>query len=344
MAEEEAIPKVNINQLRATTVKKLEDLEGEYLDAVNEDEDFFDFGEADYAVYGNRLAFKAATIIKLKPVDDLLAELETIKFILPDRPAEMDTANIERWKTHVFDDSRLDTFEAQMKKVYSSFDTPDAFSFNDENLGQAIQTAFYDYHYDRDKQEVIEEVDNLAAAWAAEGFLRAPGAFGHEAADMANKFDSSRKDKTENVFGDLARVVQQNIKWSIENGQKIESLHMDFAIKYSELSKVFIQSAVDSYVAEIDKRIDEQQASVLKINKLTKAMELDSRADIKKNELELKERTARLLAYTSATNDYIDSEAGLITEELRLATNIQEGYGGVFASYGSLFTGVSYEE
>jgi hypothetical protein len=308
------------------------------------DEDFFDYGEGDTAVYNHKLEFKGATQINLEPVDELIGEIQKVKFSLPTKPSEMNGANIERYKTHVFDGSRLNKFEEQMKLVYSAFKTPSAYSYNNETMMEAIQSAFYDYEYDRDKEALIAGIDKVAAAWAADGFVRAPGSLGYDVSEMTNGFDRERTASTKGVFGDLANVVQQNIKWSIENGQSIESLHMDFAIKYSELSRVFIQSAVDSYVAEIEKRISDQQAQVMKIDSILKAVDLDAQADIKKNELELKERTARLAAYTQATNTFINTTAGSIIEELRLAANIAEGYGGIFASYGSLYTGISYEE
>lgn len=336
--------KVNMQEWYKANEEKLVELKSKFIAAMLEDENFFDFGEEDSAVYEHKLLHRGALTIELEPVDDLLAELSKVKFIMPDKPSEMDADNIERHKRHVFDDSRLDGFESKLKAVYSAFQSPTAFQFNDESLTDAIQTAFYDYQYDRDKEALESRIDEIAAQWAADGYMMAPGAMGSDIADAANDFDKDRAGKTENVFRELAQTVQENIQNSIEQGRAIEDLHMDFAIKYSELSKVFVQSAVDAYIAEIEKRMDEQRAQMSIIDSLTKSIGLDVKADITKHELELKERTARLAAYTQATNTYIDTQAGSIIEELRLAANIAEGYGGIFSSYGSLFTGISYEE
>lgn len=339
------MPTVDMQAWYETNKEALADLKRKFIEAMLEDEAFFDWGEGQEALYDHELDFKGAMEIAIKPVDDLMSELGNIDFALPRKPAEMSTDNIERYKVHVFDDQRLDAFESKLSGIFSNLSTPNAFVFgNYGSTAEGIQAAFYDYQYKRDLEDVEDSIDDLASAWAAEGYLAAPGAFGHEVAAKLNEFDRGRVGKTENVFSDLANVVQKNIQWSIENGVKIETLHMDFAIKYSELSKVFVQSAVDAYIAEIDKRLSEQKAQTLKIDALVKSMALDVKVDIAKNELELKERTERLNSFTQATNTYIDNGAGNIIEELRLAANISEGYGGIFSSYGSLFTGISYEE
>lgn len=335
--------KVNMQAWYQSNEEKLAELKTSFVEAMLEDEDFFFFNDDD-VLFEHVLKYKYPLAIALKPVDDLISELETATFIMPDKPDELNSGLIERYNTHVFDDSRLDGFEAKLKTVYSSFSTASAFSYSNKTLTEAIQAAFYDYKYDRDKEVLIARIDEAANAWAADGYQRAPGAFGYNVSQMVDEFDRQRFDGTEGVFRDLAQTVQDNIRNSIENGAKIEELHMDFAIKYSELSKVFIQSSVDAYVAEIQKRIDEQNAQMSKIQYLTKSMGLDTQADIAKNRMELEERMARLSAYIQATNVFNQESAENIKEKLKLANNISDGYGAIFSSYGSLFTGISYEE
>jgi hypothetical protein len=337
--------KVDMKNWYETNEEKLLELKNNYIEAIEVDQDFFTFGDGDNnAIVDHELDFKANKLHALKPVDDLIAELSKVKFIPPKKPDDIDSDSIQRFKEHVFDDSRLDKFESQLKAVYSAFSSPSEFKFNQETMVEAIQSAFYDYQYDRDKESLYNKVDAVAAQWAAAGYFVAPGAMEAQIADEIDNFDKQRVGKTENVFQNLAQVVQENIKQSIENGTQIESLHMDFAIKYSELSKVFITSHIDAYVAEIEKRLAEQKAQMMKIDSLTQGMDLDADADIVKNKLELHERTARLNAYIQATNTYIDMEAGKTVEELKLATNIADGFGGIFSAYGSMFTGISYEE
>jgi hypothetical protein len=337
--------KVDMKAWYEENALKLEQLKEQFVAAMLAEEDFFDIGGEDYkAVYDHDLKFRPQMLIALDRVDDLKSELGKADFDLPNKPSEMDPDNIERHKRHVFDDSRLDGFEAKLKSVYDGFKAPTAYQFSNQSLEEAIQSAFYDYQYHRDLDALEGRIDDIAAQWAADGYEMAPGSMGNAIAEEANAFDRKRSDQTQGVFGDLAQTVQQNIQWSIENGFKIEDLHMDFAIKYSELSKVFIQSSVDAYIAEIEKRLAEQRAQIDLIKAQTKSMDLDVKADITKHKLELSERTARLAAYTQATNTFMDTEAGSIIEELKLAANIAEGYGGIFSSYGSLFTGISYEE
>ena len=335
--------KVDMKKLYEATAERIEELEDDFIDAIEADEDFFKYGDEDRAVYKHKLLHRGSLEIALESIDDLKGELSKVKYIAPTKPEKL-VGDIERYKTHVFDDARLDGFEAKLKSIFGGFKSPTAFSLTGMDFATSIQDAFYSFHYARDFEDLVKKIDDNAAQWAADGYEMGPGSMGHDHAEMANQFDRERDAKTSGVFGELAGIVQQNIQWSIENGVQIEDLHMDFAIAYSELSKVFIQSEVDAYIAEIDKRISEQAAQISIIDALTKAQGLDVQADIAKNTLELKERTARLNAYTQATNTYIDTEAGSIIEELKLAANIAEGYGGLFASYGSMFTGISYEE
>lgn len=337
--------KVDMKAWYEANAEKLEQLKEQFVAAMLAEEDFFEIGgDEAQAIYDHELKFRPEMLIALERIDDLKGALGKADFDLPNKPSEMDPDKIERHKRHVFDDSRLDGFEEKLKSVYDGFKAPTAFQFSNQSIEEAIQSAFYDYHYDRDKEALSRKVDDIAAQWAADGYEMAPGSMGHAISEEANAFDRQRSDQTKGIFGDLAQTVQQNIQWSIENGFKIEDLHMDFAIKYSELSKVFIQSSVDAYIAEIEKRLAEQRAQIDLIKAQTKSMGLDVKADITKHKLELSERTARLAAYTQATNTFMDTEAGSIIEELKLAQNIAEGYGGIFSSYGSLFTGISYEE
>lgn len=322
---------------------KLSDLKEQFIDAMLEDESFF-------WLWGNKvvqkhvLKWKPSQLINLKPIDDLIVEINNADFTLPTKPAGLQNLQIDKFRTHVFDDKRLDKMESLLNGIYSNFSVPGAYDFNGQPLREQIQAAFYDYQYLRDREVVIDQIDTLANEWAADGYTHAPGALAYGVSQVVNDHDRRRTDATAGVFKELAQHAQQNIQWAFENGIGIEELHMDFAIKYSELSKVFIQTLVDAYICEIDKRIDEQRTSLLYLDELTKGISLDLEADIKKYELELKERGARLGAYIQATNTYIEAEAGKIVEQLKLATNISEGYGGIFASYGSMFTGISYEE
>lgn len=336
---------VNHSELRASAAEELRAAKEDFLKKLRADETYIDAnGDNIVPDMEKYFPFKPFVDINLSPVDGLADDLEDAGFDLPQKPSALNNLNIDKYRRHVFEDTRLDGFEDKLNAIYSGFTTPTAYRFNTETLEEAIQTAFYQYQYDRDEEDLRTAIEQEAAEWAEDGYCLAPGAMAYEVSQKINAFDRQRTEKTEDVFNGLAQTVQKNIQWSIENGVAIEQLHMDFAIKYSELSKTFIDSAVDAYIAEIEKRIDEQRAQLMKIDELVKAHGLDTRADIKKHELELSERTARLAAYVGGFNAYISNEAGLIQEKIKLAQNIANGYGGIFASYGSKFSGVTYEE
>lgn len=327
---------------------KLEEAKKQFVDAMTADEAFLELSQhgdqGNQIVFGHGLDFKYAAEINLNPVDELINALGDVDFVMPSKPSELNNARIDRYKTHIFDDWRLDLLENKFNSLYSGFTAPTAYELQSGSLNEQIQAAFYDYQYDRDKEQIIHEIDEEASAWAADGYRAVPGAMSYNISQRVNQFDRQRQERTSSVFAQLAQTAQSNIQKSIENGVKIEDLHMDFAIQYSEMSKLFIQSAIDAYLAEINKRLSEQKAQISKIGYLVKSIGLDTEADIEKNKLELAERNARLDAYISATNSFIEQQAGTVVEQLRLAANIAEGYGGLFSSYGSLFTGISYEE
>lgn len=343
---------VNMKDWYTKLDAKLVELKEKFTQTMVDDEEFFEtWGEneanaeivIDGPVFGHGLEWKDELKINLAPVDQLVSAISAVKFTLPDKPAALLNGNIERHRTHIFSDARLDGFERALNAIYGKVQVPSAYSINARPLSEQVQAAMYDYHYRRDREVLVDQIDTLANEWAGDGYNMAPGALGYGVSQLVNDHDLRRTETTAEIFKELATLVQRNIQYAFEHGISIEALHMDFTIEYSEVTKTYIEASVDAYIAEIEKRIAEHRAGLMRFDTLLKAISLDSEADIKKHELELRENQARLSAFVSATNQLIEADASKIIEQLRLATNLSEGYGGLFASYGSIFTGVSYE-
>lgn len=332
---------------------KLLELKEKFIESMVDDEEFFDTWGSDPAeaeisitgpTFGHGIEWRDELKFNLKPVNNLVRQIEALRLALPEKPAALLNGTVERNRTHIFSDARLDNMETALRNIYASVQIPSNYDLTGQSLTEQIQAVLYDHHYHRDREQLIDQIDTLANEWAGDGYNRAPGALGYGVSQIINDHDLRRTESTAAIFKDLANQVQQNIQYAFEHGISIEALHMDFTIEYSEISKVYIEAAVNAYIAEIDKRSAEQRASLLLFDETIKALSLDTEADIKKHQLELSENQARLSAYVTATNQFIEAEAAKIVEQLRLANNLSEGFGGIFASYGSMFTGVSYEE
>jgi len=321
---------------------KLAELREEFETYLLADSDYI-YKNGDDIVYEPKDMFKMPMVISLKSVRELSDAIQGIGFTLPTKPALLDASTIQRYNTHIFDDARLDQFETDLRAIYGNFTIPDAYRFNAESLQDAIQTSLYTRGFALDTDDMESKIDDMAGEWAADGYLRPPGAMAHEIGEEIGKLDRKRTGQTENIFTALAKTVQQNIQWSFENGISIEKLHMDFTLRFSELSKELIGAATDAYIAEITKRRQELEASLKKVDTEVKAMALDVEADIKKNELELSENSARLQSYVSSMNSFIDSEAQLIIEKIKLGKSIADGYGAIFGAYGAGHTGISIQ-
>jgi len=342
---------VNMKAWYEANADKLTELKEQYLQSVTEDEDLLGGTVNENGIstitIGHELPFKPWANIFLDPVDELSSAFRKASFELPEKPGILDgDYKLDKYRVHVFSDIRLDSFEDRLNGIYSNFTPGTDYSISTVTgtLAEQVVEATMEKGYDRDIEDLTTAMDAEANDWAAEGYTRAPGALAYELSELADRFDRDHFNRTEAVFGSMAQICQKNIQDAFENGISIEDLHMDFAIAYSELSKVFIGSQVDAYVAEIDKRVKEHKAQLALLGEYYRAIGLDTEADIKKHELELSLRTEGLNAFIDATNSFIDSKANLIMEQIKLAQNVAEGFGGIFASYGSLFTGVSYEE
>jgi len=334
---------VNLSGWQQGLATKIAAAKSDFLDALSDDENFIDAYQSEITP-SPKNTYTDPLVIALADIDAIQESLDTATFVLPDLPPALANPDTQKYKDHVFYDQKLDDMEAKAASFFSGFDRMSGFSFSAEDLQTAVQDALYSYEYELDEEDLKTKLDGDAFRWAADGYEKAPGAMSYQMAQSIAAFDRERTNKTRTTFGQLAETIQQNMQWSYENGIAIERLHMDFAIKYSEMSKQLIEASIDAYIAEIDKRKQELFAQLKKSDDLVRALRIDVTADIKELELELNENNARLSASISNFAQYISARASLIQDQIAMANNIKDGYEAIFSTYGAAFIGVSYEK
>jgi len=336
---------VNVSSLWDAQANAIRDAQSDFLNAINQDEAFV-------STYGSLFAlddsvaetFENALTFSIAKVDEVTTAIDGLNFTIPDRPPILDAFQNERYKNHIYDDGSLNNFQKVIKDIYNQFSLGTGYSFNQETIENAINTALYDEGFELDTDDLTQEVNNIAAKWASDGYLAPTGAMTYDITTMLGKYDRQRTEKTNNIFIELSKTIQQNLQWAFENGISLEKLHMDFAIKYAEVAKVIISAAVDSYIAEIEKRTSELKASISYIGEFVKVSKLSQDADIKANEFLLQQNLARLGTFISTSTANVEAQANLVLENIKLASNIAEGYGSLFVAHGGRFTGIRHEE
>lgn len=335
---------VDIQGWQSSLGAKLEALKEDYIDIATDDENFI-------SNYGNIFSFQDSinaikpTAISLKPVDDLIDAIKDLKFELPDKPEILENISAEVYTNHVFQDAKLDALEQIVKNIYSGFSVGSGYSFNSQQLENAINTALYDFGFALDTDDLEQSIHSLAASWAGDGYAAAPGAFSYKASEVVSTYDRERTAKTDGVFKQLANMIQQNLQWSFEHGIAIEKAHMDFAVKYAEVAKTIITAAVEAYIAEIEKRKVDLQAQIQVITDgQQKLRKLETAQDIKSAELFLQEQIARWSSDITALAAYHSSQAELIAKNVKLSANIADAYKAIFAAWGGSFVALSTEE
>lgn len=328
-----------------TQVTDLIDTDSEYLAELGSEKsslDFFARGiyDGDAIITEFKDTFKNELSIALDSITDVQTTINNIVYIKPDKPSILVNPTITRYDTHVFSDNRLDGFEIACRDLYSTFNNPTAFTFNSESTLEAIQTALYDYELGLDEIDVQQDIEKIASKWASNGYTQVSGAMSYDIGLRLAAFDKDRTGKTRDIFKGLAGIIEQNLQWSFENGISIEKLHADFANQYSSLSKQIIGSAVDAYVAEVQKRVQDLEAQLTYTNFYAKAKKLRLDKQSKEFELELKENAARLSAYVNNVNTFIQAQSNIVLKQIQLGENIANGYSAIFNANASSFTGI----
>ncbi len=326
---------------------EMEDLREEVLRSVEEDESFLNNYER-IIVPNPRDTFRNAINISIDSIDTintlLQNSLETvISYQMPEKPAIL-TSEIIREDGHVFDEDRLKETAAALRNVYSSIEQNSGYSFSNGSITEAIQEAMYSIGYDIQKEELKAEVNSMAYRWAADGYEQAPGSLSFEISEAVNKMNQDRTERTSDVFGSLAKIVQSNAQWAFENGVAIEKLHMDFAAEHSKLQFIAIENATKAYVAEIEKIKSEIKAPILNVASIVKAARIDNTSSKAEQELKLKDAINNLNTYVSTYGARISGEAEYVGQKISVSENIAKAYAAIFDTYGSLFTGVAIEE
>ena len=296
------------------------------------------------AVYNYTSVYKA-------PLEQTLLQpteinLSTLEFILPDKPATLTDEMYVHIKPsdytkHVFKEARLDSMQTIMDTFIQSFTKTKG-----DDTGIAINRltdSMYNLGYELDKDDTIIELASLANRWCADGYLMVPDAMVYDSSLVIAGLDKKRTSATQDVFNKIGNLLQQNMQWGFENAIAIEHIHADFTLQFVDAIKMTVKTAVECYIAEIDKRGKDLEVQLKKLEMALKVNKRDYAKD--KSILTIKEQDV-MSRFSAEYKLFIDQQkalADLTSEKIKQATNVATGYQAIVQTYSNLFSGVSLE-
>jgi len=337
----------NLESVRQEVGDKLEDMRDELAQYVTTEERFINNYDG-FFTYDHNIGFQGKIHIALDSLDSIHAILDksleaVINYDLPERPPILDS-EIDRYNEHVYSDSRLNFLDNSMHDLYSSIEKNTGYDIGYGSKEESIVAAKVKLGFQQKNKELIDVIEDLGYEWSSDGYELPPSALSYYATKKIYESNKERRSKTEYVFNELMLKIESNVKEAFTLGASIEDLHMDFAIKFSELQFLEIENATKAYIAQIEKIIDEIEAPLLNIASIIKAARIDVSANYEEYSLKLDEAIGNLQAYVTAQNALISSEAGYLKQKVDLSISAAKAYGSIFTSYGSLFTGIALEE
>jgi hypothetical protein len=281
--------------------------------------------------------------ITVKSVEKINQDLSKFIFNTPQRPAGLEANQPEKYKTHVWSAWQIDGLEDKLMKLVTTSDTGILKELSGANVDIHLQEAMYEYQRTHDVRDLEYELDVLDGKWAADGYVLPPDGLVHNRAWLVARFDEKRTDRTRNIYSEIAKLAQQNVQWAYENGIKIEQLHSDFAIKYSQIYKDIIDAIVAIYKADVDIAITQLEAQIKKLNAEIEVAKLNIMHDEVEMKLKVEQANSRLSSYVQTYDAAINANVQTTSQRITSATNVAEGYKAIFNAWGGRYSGLNVQ-
>jgi hypothetical protein len=330
----------DLSALELSTAQALESVKSEFTGKLSTVQDFIN----NYTLYGAvRGAYTDPVDITVKSVEKINQDLSNFIFNAPKRPAGLEANQPEKYKTHVWSAWQIDGLEDKLMNLVTTSDTGILKELSGANVDVNLQEAMYEYQRANDVRDLEYELNVLDGKWAADGYVLPPDGLVHNRAWLVARFDEKRTDRTRNIYSEIAKLAQQNVQWAYENGIKIEQLHSDFAIKYSQIYKDIIDAIVAIYKADVEIAITELEAQIKKLNAEIELAKLNIMHDEVEMKLKVEQANSRLQSYVQTYDASMQTNTQTTGQRIGAATNVAEGYKAIFNAWGGRYSGLNVQ-
>lgn len=209
-------------------------------------------------------------VAALPTVAEIMASVQDIQ---PDQfPTAPAADEIEKYRKHVWEDTHLDTLLATVMAYAESGGLPT----------QAMQDAIFDQDRERKQRALNDSLDIIKAQTSSRGFKYANGQTNAAMLDLMQKHQMDLENQSREITKLCEEWARQNFQFAIQQGISIEQLHMDFAYKYSAISREFyatlLSAVLEKYRTQMQMELEKLEANVKAV--MTRAEAYKANADI----------------------------------------------------------------
>lgn len=213
------------------------------------------------------------TSIDVSALPTVAEIMASVQDIVPDQfPTPPSSDDLATYKRHVWEDSHLDSLLATVMAYAESGGLPST----------AMQDAIFDQDRERKQRALADAIDMIKAQTSGRGFKYATGQTNAAILELVEKHQMDLENQSREIARLSAEWAQQNFQFSIQQGLSIEQMHMDFAYKYSAISRelytALLSAVLEKYRTQIQVEMEKLEANVKAV--MTRAEAYKANADI----------------------------------------------------------------
>ena len=267
---------------------------------------------------------------ELPTVAEIMGSISDIKpDQFPDAPGDMSL-----YKKHVWADTHLDTIEASIMAYITSMGIPD----------QTYQDAIFDADKERKTRALADALDLISAQTSGRGFRYANVQTNAAMIDLTEKYQFDLENQSRDITRLVTEWARQNYQFGIQQGIGIETVQMDFAIKYADLFirqyETLLMAVLEKYRIQIQVQLEVLRDKLEAIKALIDAKKAQAEITVEEQRLRIEKAQVQVTEALGRYHGAIEDLGNNLMRQIEAASHFASTAAGIIQASTNSVLGV----